>query len=284
MHTSTTDFGNVWIPQMIKINQKSYSLNMEIGEKFNTPLVSIIVNCYNGRAFLNECIQSVINQDYQNWEIIFWDNNSEDDSVMIAQSFDEDRIKIHKSSKHTLLYEARNAALKCVNGDLVCFLDVDDYWHVNKLTRQVSLHNKGIMASFSSYLLIDENGNEMKAQPEFKGHFVAIKDLLRNNIISLGTVCLNRSIVESNLFREDLNLIGDFELWLRISAEHEFAYIDERLEFSRQHSSNTSKIHAKSWIHERRKLYSLVLKSSWKASTVQGVIYIIKSEISAIIN
>ena len=47
----------------------------------NQPLVSIIINCYNGEAFLSECIESVLSQNYENWEIIFWDNKSNDKSA-----------------------------------------------------------------------------------------------------------------------------------------------------------------------------------------------------------
>ena len=50
------------------------------------PLVSVIINCYNGESFLNECIQSVLSQTYKNWEIIFWDNKSEDKSAKIFKS------------------------------------------------------------------------------------------------------------------------------------------------------------------------------------------------------
>ena len=49
------------------------------------PLITIIINCYNGEKYLKECIDSVIEQTYQNWEIIFWDNQSTDNSAKILQ-------------------------------------------------------------------------------------------------------------------------------------------------------------------------------------------------------
>ena len=57
------------------------------------PLVSIIMNCYNGEKYLKEAIRSVINQTYKNWEIIFWDNQSKDKSSQILKSFKDKRIK-----------------------------------------------------------------------------------------------------------------------------------------------------------------------------------------------
>ena len=60
-------------------------------------LISIIINCYNGEKYLKRAIQSVLNQNYQNWEVIFWDNQSSDNSKKIFYSFKDDRLKCDKS-------------------------------------------------------------------------------------------------------------------------------------------------------------------------------------------
>ena len=91
------------------------------------PLVSIIMNCYNSDRFLNEAIDSVYSQTYQNWEIIFWDNASTDTSAIIAKSYDE-RVKYHFESKTTSLGKARNLAVKKASGKYIAFLDCDDLW------------------------------------------------------------------------------------------------------------------------------------------------------------
>ena len=57
------------------------------------PLVSIIINCYNGETYLHDCIKSVLSQTYRNWEIIFWDNISEDGSAEIFKSYNDKRFK-----------------------------------------------------------------------------------------------------------------------------------------------------------------------------------------------
>ena len=56
------------------------------------PLVSIIVNCYNGEKYLSECLTSILNQTYQNWELIFWDNQSIDNSKKIFFKFNDKRF------------------------------------------------------------------------------------------------------------------------------------------------------------------------------------------------
>ena len=89
-----------------------------IGKKLlkKEPLVSVIMNCYNGERYLEEAIDSIIDQTYNNWELIFWDNQSTDKSANIFKKYNDKRLKYYYSNKHTLLYEARNFALKKSKG------------------------------------------------------------------------------------------------------------------------------------------------------------------------
>ena len=90
------------------------------------PLVSVIMNCHNGEKYLEESIQSVISQTYDNWELIFWDNRSEDKSSEIFKKYQDKRFKYFYANKHTSLYEARNLAIQKSTGDFISFLDTDD--------------------------------------------------------------------------------------------------------------------------------------------------------------
>ena len=105
----------------------------------NQPLVSIIMNCYNGQQYLKEALNSVLKQTYQNWELIFWDNCSEDRSSLIFEEFNDNRFKYFLANKHTTLYQARNLAIQKSNGSFVAFLDTDDMWLPNKLEKQIPL-------------------------------------------------------------------------------------------------------------------------------------------------
>ena len=108
----------------------------------NQPLVSVIMNCHNGERYLRQSILSVINQTYKNWEIIFWDNKSTDQSAKIAKSFKDKRIKYFKSNKFEKLYRTRNLAIKRSKGKYISFLDTDDFWNRNKLNSQINLIKK----------------------------------------------------------------------------------------------------------------------------------------------
>ena len=101
------------------------------------PLVSIIMNCYNGEDYLPESIQSVLSQNYKNWELIFWDNKSEDKSAEIFKSYKDKRLKYFYADEHTSLYKARNLAIKKSQGDFIAFLDTDDLWDKKKLESQI---------------------------------------------------------------------------------------------------------------------------------------------------
>ena len=103
--------------------------------------VSVIVNCFNGQKYLHKCIGSILNQEYQNFEIIFWDNNSSDDSIEIAKKFKDDRIKIFKNTITEKLYKARNKAINKSSGELIAFLDCDDWWETDFLSSREKAFN-----------------------------------------------------------------------------------------------------------------------------------------------
>ncbi|SVE39733.1 uncharacterized protein METZ01_LOCUS492587, partial [marine metagenome] len=105
------------------------------------PLVSVIMNCFNGEEFLREAIDSVYAQTYRNWEIIFWDNASTDRSAEIAQSYDE-KLIYYRSKKTEILGEARANATKEAKGKYIAFLDSDDIWLEDKLEKQISMFHE----------------------------------------------------------------------------------------------------------------------------------------------
>ena len=103
------------------------------------PLVSIIVNCYNGEKYLRETIDSILNQTYHNYEVIFWDNQSTDSTASIIKSYKNERFNFYYAPKHTTLGEARNLALDKIKGQFLTFLDSDDVWERDFLERAVGV-------------------------------------------------------------------------------------------------------------------------------------------------
>ena len=107
------------------------------------PEFSIIVNCLNGEQFLKRSLNSIFNQTYEDWEVIFFDNNSSDSSADIAKSYGS-KIKYYKANETHSLGKARDVAVDLAKGKFIAYLDVDDLWQKNKLEIQRSLFNDSI--------------------------------------------------------------------------------------------------------------------------------------------
>ena len=126
----------------------------------NQPLISVIMNCYNSDKYLKEAIDSVIAQTYANWEIIFWDNQSTDQSAEIVKLYDDERIKYFYAEQHTTLGEGRNKALEKVTGEFISFLDCDDLYLPQKLEKTLEYFkddNIGLVYTNGYTLFEDKN-------------------------------------------------------------------------------------------------------------------------------
>ena len=141
-------------------------MNNTINEQ---PLVSIIMNCYNGETYLQESINSVLSQTYKNWELVFWDNKSQDKSAEIFKGYEDKRFKYFYANKHTTLYKARNLAIKESRGDFVAFLDTDDLWDENKLELQMCyFNNLEVGVVFSNCWIFKNNTKKKKLHAKKK--------------------------------------------------------------------------------------------------------------------
>lgn len=131
-------------------------------------LVSVIVNCHNGEKYLRKCISSIINQEYKNLEIIFYDNFSSDNSKNIIFEFNDKRIKYFFSDKKLSLYHARNNAIKNSSGEIIAFLDVDDWWASNYLSSRAKVFSDFSYDYFYSnrYTFFEKN-NKFKKFKKF---------------------------------------------------------------------------------------------------------------------
>jgi glycosyltransferase involved in cell wall biosynthesis len=104
--------------------------------RVSEPLVSVVMNGFNSARYLSEAIASLREQTYERWELVFWDNCSEDESAAIVRACDDPRIRFHCAPRRMSLAEGRNAAIAQAHGDWIAFLDCDDLWTPDKLTKQ----------------------------------------------------------------------------------------------------------------------------------------------------
>ena len=222
------------------------------------PLVSVIMNCYNGERYLRESIKSVIGQSYQNWELIFWDNQSTDKSTEIFNSYDDKRLIYNYAPNHTLLYEARNFAIEKSHGKFIAFLDVDDWWEVKKLEKQVPLFDDPEVGFVcSNYLIINK---EERSQKLFRKKKIldgwVLNNLLLDYPVGMLTLILRRKAFNSLLggFNPRFHIIGDMDIVVRLSEKWKMACCQESLAYYRLHSENEGKKHKARQVAEFQEL------------------------------
>lgn len=208
-----------------------------------SPLISIIVNCFNGQEYLEDCLRSILKQSYKNWELIFWDNISTDQSKNILKKFKDKRIKYFKSKKFTSLYEARNLAISKAKGDYVGFLDTDDLWKRNKLSEQIKTlkKNKNIKIIYSNYIYNNQKKGKkfLKFKEKLPSGFITQK-LLNDYKIGILTCLVQRKLLYELKFNSSYEIIGDFDFFIRASCFNKIMAIQKPLAEYRAHQNNLS--------------------------------------------
>lgn len=207
--------------------------------------VSVIMNCYNCEKYLQEAIDSVYAQTYRDWEIIFWDNQSTDNSAVIARRYDG-KLKYFLGQYFLPLGAARNEAIKKASGEYIAFLDCDDLWLPEKLEKQLNYleSNKDIGLIYSDCYYnvngkIIENTSFNNVKP-FKGN--VFDELLCNYFAPFLTVVIRKTALDKvGVFDSQYNIVEDYDLLLRIAEYYSFDFLKQPLAVYRIHDGNTSK-------------------------------------------
>lgn len=252
------------------------------------PLVSIILPTYNRAHLIGESIQSVIDQTYDNWELIVVDDGSVDNTKEVVSNFNNSKIEYLKIAHSGHLGAVRNYGIRVAKGAFIAFFDSDDLWRVDKLDFQLKLFKKNPKASF----IIGNGrifGTTQKSAPEYESFsigsfFIPILEEQKYVFYS-PTLMFKRELCEKfGLMDENLSGSADMEYFLRLCHSTVGMFTNERLVNIRKHDQNVSeKFHVeryansisiiKKFYHQgflTRKQYSLLVrKYNYKA----GLIY-----------
>ncbi len=241
----------------------------------NQPLVSILMNCHNGEEFLKESIESVLIQSYENWELIFFDNASNDFSKDVFNSFSDKRLKYYHQPKKTCLVEARNIAVDRCSGEWIAILDTDDSWHQEKLQEQINavkkskdFKNIGIIFTKAE---IHYGKNKKITSRSFQSKKF-LDDLLATNLsIPWSSTIFNKSIFyKVGKFDTNFPNFHDFALELAIASLAQIVFVDKSLTYIKIHNESLSakqKLHDKNYFYENK----LILKKYFpRQSAVDG--------------
>ena len=200
-------------------------------------LISIILPTFNHAKFLKKAIESVISQSYINWELIIIDNNSTDETFDIVNSYSDLRIRYSKIQNNGVIAASRNHGISLSNGSWIAFLDSDDWWTKNKLSRSVEYINEDKFDLIYHDLFLVNKTNQKSYQRLARSRNLnspVFEDLLLN-----GNGILNSSVIVRKDLLDEVGLIScdtdkitweDYDCWLRISQRtNQFYYIKETL-------------------------------------------------------
>ncbi|MBA3725910.1 MAG: glycosyltransferase [Armatimonadetes bacterium] len=210
------------------------------------PLVSVLFTSYKHETYLRECLDSALNQTYENVEVIVVDDNSPDSSPEILRSYGE-RVRLVQNEQNRGTYGVLNQALELARGKYAAVLNSDDAWLPKKIELQVALMESDPAMAFCHTFgdFIDEDGNVIGGKPMgFEFPRTPTGDLLplfieRNHAIASSVMMRADMARMAGGFDESFRNIGDWDMWLRLAAKGTVGFVDEKLTFYRVHSHNT---------------------------------------------
>lgn len=192
------------------------------------PNVSVVIPVYNGATTVKQTIESVLQQTYQDFEIIVINDGSQDESLAVISSIQDERIKVFSYS-NAGLSASRNRGFALACGQFIAFLDADDLWTSDKLELQLKAleQNPQAFVAYSWTDHIDENGKFLRPASYTSVNGNIYERLLIGNFLACGSNALIRTqaLKEVGGFDESLNSAEDWDMWLRLAARYEFVAV-----------------------------------------------------------
>lgn len=193
------------------------------------PLITVVMPNYNGHSFVEQAIDSVLNQTYPNFELLVVDDCSKDDSLQLIQqkAQSDDRIRVIALEHNAGVANARNVGIKEAKGEYIALLDNDDLWTEDKLERQLALAQKGADIVYCSYDFIDEQNNSIK-KPFVVPQQTNFNKMLASSVISCSTSFIKTKLMQAHPFNPDF-YHEDYVLWMELLRVCPTAYGDQKV-------------------------------------------------------
>lgn len=269
-----------------------------------TPIFSVVIPVYNVSSYIEKCIQSVLDQTFNSFEIICVDDGSPDNSVALIEKINDSRIRIIRQ-KNRGLSGARNTGINASRGIFIALLDADDLWLPSKLSAHYKHFQTGVNIgiSYSASDFIDESGKHLGIGQYPKLHHITAKDIFCRNPIGNGSAAvIRKSLLQSvaitkksqhgmrsEYFDESMKQSEDVEFWLRValSTKYRFEGIGEALTLYRINmsglSSNLNKQY-ESWLYsvdQQSKLNATFVKQWFSLASAYQKRYLARRAVQA---
>jgi len=206
-------------------------------------MISVIIPAYNSDRYISSAIKSVLEQTYQDLEIIIIDDGSTDDTRKVIESFNDQRIS-YIYQENSGVATARNNGLKKSGGEYVAFLDADDCWLPEKLHMQYDkiCSRNDIFMVYSAFEMLYEDHDRTKVYKYNHNENSFTKKLLIDPFKSIpfpSTVLIKKSSIDKvGYFNPEFLTGEDWDLWLRLTKTGKSAYIDRILVKKLTHSES----------------------------------------------
>jgi glycosyltransferase involved in cell wall biosynthesis len=196
------------------------------------PLVSVVIPCFNGEAYVREAIDSVLAQNGIPLEVIAVDDGSTDSTREILESYGDRVRRIYQDNAG--VGRARNVGIAAARGGYVAFLDCDDLWLPGKVKKQLALFDArpdmGLV--YCDAEMFNAKGVVVHSKKAIRppAREQVLNALFLDNFITTSSVMIRKSCLESvGTFREEYRNAQDYDLWLRMARAFKFGYVDEIL-------------------------------------------------------
>lgn len=213
---------------------------MEEAATDNQPLVTVTIPAFNAEAFVAEAIESVLDQDYPNLEVLVCDDGSTDQTLSILEKYG-DRIRVIQHSQNRGLGITRNTLIREARGEFVAPIDADDVWMPTKISRQVAMmvDNPGAVLCHCATENFGTHSGDGPMVEEIRGKIVGhcFPTLFRRNGIHPSATLVRRAALPTSGFYEDLHGTEDYAMWLYLLADSQASYLPQTLARVRRHDT-----------------------------------------------
>ncbi len=211
-----------------------------------TPVISVVIPAYNKGELLRATISSALAQDFTDYEIIVIDDGSTDNCKAIVTAFTDPRVRYFYQANSGLPAAARNSGIRHSGGEYIAFLDADDVWHREKLSKCYEAFKKhpGIGLVCHKEIIKDVSGNVVRMTDLPSSDLDVFRKLLfsGNCLSPSATVVRKEALLEIGAFREypEFFSVEDYDLWIRLSKRNRFFFLPEILGEYLLHDMNIS--------------------------------------------